>query len=104
MGTIRHTIPFCEAPTSTNVKKTRCRAKFSKNLIGDLWMWLQLMWLQFEVVRGPVGVVWGRGGTDLGPAGPQTCPKSDPNDPDRTSDNPKLQPHELQTHPYIRQL
>ncbi len=23
-------------------------------------MWLQLMWLQFEVVRGPVGVVWGR--------------------------------------------
>ncbi len=26
---------------------------------GDLWMWLQLMWLKFEVVRGPVGVVWG---------------------------------------------
>ncbi len=35
--------------------------------LGDLWMWLQLMWLQFEVVRGPVGVVWGRFG---GPSGP----------------------------------
>ncbi len=23
-------------------------------------IWLQLMWLQFEVVRGSVGVVWGR--------------------------------------------
>ncbi len=29
-----------------------------------LWIWLQLMWLQFEVVRGPVGVVWA---VDLGP-------------------------------------
>ena len=67
-------------------------------------MWLQLMWLQVALVRGPVGVVWGRCGTDLGPAEPHTCPKSDPNDPDRTSHNPKLQPHELQTHPYIRQL
>jgi hypothetical protein len=28
--------------------------------LGVLWMWLQLMWLQFKVVRGPVGVVWGR--------------------------------------------
>ena len=36
----------------------RCRT----SRIGDLWMWLQLMWLQFEVVRGPVGVVWGRFG------------------------------------------
>jgi hypothetical protein len=27
--------------------------------VGDLLMCLQLMWLQFEVVRGPVGVVWG---------------------------------------------
>ncbi len=25
------------------------------------WMWLQLMWLQFEAVRGPVGVVWTEG-------------------------------------------
>ncbi len=25
-------------------------------VIGDLWMWLQLMWLQFQVVRSPVGV------------------------------------------------
>ncbi len=30
--------------------------------LGDLRMWLRLMWLQFEVVRGPVGVVWGRFG------------------------------------------
>ena len=34
---------------------------------GDLGMWLQLMWLQFEVVRGPVGVVWGRFGPAWGP-------------------------------------
>ncbi len=51
-------------------------------------MWLQLMWLQSEIVRGPVGVDWG-------PFGPQTGPKSILNDPDRTSDNLKLQPHEL---------
>ena len=94
MGTIRHTISFREAPTSTNVKKARCTAKFSKSLIGDLWMWLQLMWLLFEVVRGPVGGF----GTGLGLTGPQTCHNSDPNDPDRTSDNLKMQPHELQTH------
>ncbi len=25
--------------------------------LGDLWMYPQLMWLQFEVVRGPLGVV-----------------------------------------------
>ena len=24
-------------------------------IVGDLWMWLQIMWLQFEVARGPVG-------------------------------------------------
>ncbi len=28
--------------------------------VGDLWMWLQLMWMHFEVVRSLVGVVWGR--------------------------------------------
>ncbi len=37
------------------------------SLAGDLWMWLQLMWLQFEVVRNQVGVTWGRFGTGLGP-------------------------------------
>jgi hypothetical protein len=47
--------------------------------------------------RGRVGPMWDR----LRAAEPQTCPKSNPNDPDQTSDNPKLQPHELQTHPYI---
>ncbi len=44
--------------------------------IGDLWMWLHLMWLQSEVARGPVGVVGGRFGTGLGPIGPQTGPKT----------------------------
>ena len=36
---------------------------------------LQLMWLQFEVVRGPVGVVWGRLGAGLGLFWAQTGPK-----------------------------
>ena len=64
-------------------------------MIGDLRMWLQLMRLQFEVVRGPVGVDWGRFGAGLGPQGPQAGPKSTLIDPDRTSDNLKLQPHKL---------
>ncbi len=34
---------------------------------GDLWMSLQLMWLQSEVVRSPVGLVWVRFGAGLGP-------------------------------------
>ncbi len=65
--------------------------------IGDLWMWLQLMWLRFEVVRGPVGVVSDRCGAGLGPFGPrpQPGPKPIPDDPDRTSDSIKLQPHAL---------
>ncbi len=33
--------------------------------IGDLWMWLQVIWL-----RGPVGVVWGPSGSGLGPFWP----------------------------------
>ncbi len=70
-----------------------------ESLFGALWMWLQLMWLQFEVVRGPVGIVWGRFWAGLGPFGPLTGRKSTLNDPDRTSDNIKLQPHELQPHP-----
>ncbi len=56
---------------------------------------LQLMWLQFEVVRGPVGVVWGRFWAGLGPKGPQTGPKWIPNNPNRTSDSFKLLPREL---------
>ncbi len=43
--------------------------------VGVLWMWLQRMCLLFEVVRGPVGVVWGRLGAGLGPLGPQIDPK-----------------------------
>ncbi len=31
--------------------------KGGKVLLGDLWMWIQVVRLQFEVVRGPVGVV-----------------------------------------------
>jgi hypothetical protein len=64
------------------------RRRFWSNGWGSWWMtvlgmcmWLQLMWLQFENVRGPVGVVTG--------------PKSTPKDPDRNSDNLNLQPHKL---------
>ncbi len=32
---------------------------------GGLWMWLRPMWLQFEVVRGPVGAVWDRFGAGV---------------------------------------
>ncbi len=67
------------------------RALVPRDSLGELWMWLQLMWLQFEVVQGTVGVVWGQFGTGLGPFGPQINPER----PDRTSDNLKLQPHEL---------
>ncbi len=49
--------------------------------LGDLWMWLQLMWLQFEVVRGPLGVVridlvqvWGSNGPTPAPNPPQRTP------------------------------
>ena len=43
------------------------RTKLIWTHFGDVRMWLQLMWLQFEVVRGPVGVVWGRIGTGPDP-------------------------------------
>jgi hypothetical protein len=41
-------------------------------IVGHSLTWLQLMWLQLEVVRRPVGVVWGRFGAPLGP-GPRTA-------------------------------
>ncbi len=63
------------------------------NTIGDLWVWLQFMWLQLEVVRGPVGV--DRFGAGLGRKGPQSGPKSATEDPYRTSDSFALQPHEM---------
>ncbi len=64
--------------------------------LGDLWMWLQLMRLHFEVVvRGPVGVIWGRFCAESGPVGPQTGPTSTSIDPDRTTGNFKLQPHQV---------
>jgi hypothetical protein len=43
---------------------------------GDLWMWLDLMWLQFEIVGGPAGVVWDRFGASLGPKETHAGPKS----------------------------
>jgi hypothetical protein len=50
-------------PGSPNAQVTKgplwCHRGSQRTQVGDLWMWLQLMWLQFEVVRGPVGVVWG---------------------------------------------
>ena len=42
-------------------------------------MWLQLMWLQFEVVRGRFGVVCGRFGAGLEP---KPAPKAAPKDPE----------------------
>ncbi len=52
---------------------------FQCGLVGDLWAWLQLMRLQFEVVRDPVGIVWGRFGSRFGdlwaPNWPQINPK-----------------------------
>ena len=71
----------------------------SSSHLSDVWMCLQLMRLQFGVVRGPVGVVWVRFGTGLGLCGPQVGPTSAPHDPDRASDKCKLQPHELEPHP-----
>ena len=73
----------------------------SSSQLSDVWMCLQLMRLQFGVVRGPVGVVWVRFGTGLGLCGPQVGPTSAPHDPDRASDKCKLQPHELEPHPQI---
>ncbi len=68
----------CIKALTSNIDNIRPVNKESSNysgcptdsLIGDLWMWLQLMWLQFEVLRGPVGDVWAwdRFGTGLGPA------------------------------------
>ena len=81
-------------PTPCKLIRFRCAS-----LIGDLWMWLQLMWLQFEVVRGPAGVVWARFGTGLGSCGPQASPKSTPNDRHRTSDNLKWLSQDLLPHP-----
>ena len=34
-----------------------CRAK-PAHKFGDVSMWLQIVWLQFAGVRGPVGVIW----------------------------------------------
>jgi hypothetical protein len=45
-----------------------------------------------EVRSMSFGIGFGAG---LGPKGPQTDPKLTPQDPDRTSDNLELQPHEL---------
>ena len=43
--------------------------------MGDLWMWLHLMWLQFEVARSPVGVNSGPVGGSLAPKPSQLDPK-----------------------------
>ncbi len=47
------------------VLRVRCPFEYAARLVGHLWLWLQLMWLQIEAVRGPVGVVWGRFGAGL---------------------------------------
>ena len=65
-----------------------CRTPDFPPHVGDLW-------ISYNSVRGPVGLVWGLFGAGLGLFGPQTDLKSTPNDTDRTSDKLKLQPHEL---------
>jgi hypothetical protein len=77
----------CELPRLEN------RCIYKRQLA--MGKWLELMWLQFEVGRGPVGVAWGRFGLCLGLCGPQAGPKSTPHDPDLTSGNLKVQSHEL---------
>ncbi len=81
--------------SSSETKVCTCARDITRELggriVGDLWMWLKLMWLQFEVVRGRSGSF----GVDLKPKDPQSDPKATPNNPDRTSDNLKLQPYAL---------
>ncbi len=55
--------------------------------------------LRLSEVRS--GIVWGRLGAGVGPFEPQTGPKSTQNDPGRTSDNLKLQPHEFPPSPQM---
>ncbi len=54
--------------------------------IGDLVMWLQFMWLQFEVVRRPVGSF----GVDLGPVLGRVGPQVDPKRPRPDFGRPQL--------------
>ncbi len=100
VGTVWHVFFFSNLqdcpPSDSRAQAARLAA--ACNFVGDLWTWLQLMWLRYEVVRGPVGVVWGRLWAGLGPKEPQTGPKATPNDPDRTLNGLKLHPRELQTH------
>ncbi len=55
------------------------RDGWETSFLGDLWLWLQLMWLQFEVVRGSVAVrlgsIWGRFGAFWAPSRPQIDPR-----------------------------
>lgn len=61
-------------------------------------MLLQLAWLQFES-RGPVGVGWMKAAW-----GPKTQNRAQiyTKDPGRTSENLKLQQHDLHPRPYRR--
>ena len=54
---------------------------------------LQILWLQFQIARGPVRAVGGRVGGPL--EATQTGPQSTPTNLGRTTDNLKLQPHQL---------
>ncbi len=63
------------APPGPGRNRAKTIDVLSKQRLGDLWMWLQLMWLQFEVVRGPVGVVRDRFEAQRNPNRPQIDPK-----------------------------
>ncbi len=62
----------------TQQRKTMTTPPEQCVIFSDLWMLLQIVWLQFEVARGPVGVVSARFEASLGPFWPEAGPKSTP--------------------------
>ncbi len=82
------TVSIGITPVAEGLECTTRATGMSEQLSGDLWMWLQLIRLQCEVVRSLVEVVWDRFGGGSGSKRPQSGPTSAPNDPDRTSNDP----------------
>ncbi len=89
----------------------RSHASFYAGLgptLRDLWKWLQLMWLQFEVVRGPVGVRLGVDvGPDWGPLGPKLAPhrpQTTPTAPRTASDCSHMSCNHVHRSPTVKKL
>jgi hypothetical protein len=79
-ATIR-SLPRIPTGRREGARTARSPGSSLEQLFSDLWMWLQLTWLPFEVVRRPVGVFWGRFGTGLGFQKAPSRPQSDPKRP-----------------------